>query len=407
LLLELFEHRAGYLTVNPAKNNIKIGKLEFLEVIGKSQPETSKKDPITLRMGGQNDEIFSNNKFRHFSDVVNLLSVQSKSLGMESSKYSNMNISEMKDYVSDALPKVASQKKILFKHLVICEQIVQELGIYFEKLQTIEENMLTNSNKKQIMSYLEEKISSDAHKYNILRLMCLYHITIGLQSDDAMKFITNYCNTFGYKYLPIFQALHTAKLFPDTLALNKSKIGLSTLSALPKRTALQVEMSKLKLIPSGAAIEETGESIYASSSSLASSVSSSPQIKGKKDATCPSYVFNGNYIPMIAQLASILLKSETLSELNTKIGHLDIKLSGKSFPGHPRLLRDIIVDSKRDSNPSKVLPLRPRTLFIFVVGGVTYAEIAACNLIGALTGSKIVLSSNSIISGLDIINSVF
>lgn len=363
-------------------------------------------------MGGQHDEIYSNNKFRHFSDVVNLLSVQSKSLGIETSKYSRtMNLNEMKEYVADSLPKVAAQKKILFKHLVICEQIVQELGGNFEKLQNIEEYMLTNSNKKQILSYLEEKISCDAHKYNILRLMCLYHLTIGLQPDDTMKFITNYCNTFGYNHLQIFQSLFAAKLFPDTLAMNKTELALSTITALPKRTAFQVEMNKLKLIPSDSnafAPDESTESIYASSSSLASSVSNSPQIKGKKDATCPSYVFNGNFIPMVAQLASILLKSETLADLNSKMGHLDVKLSGKCFPGHSRTLKDIMLDLKRgDSNPNKSLPLRPRTLFIFVVGGVTYAEIAACNLVGALTGSKIVVASNSIVSGMDLIKSVF
>ena len=82
-----------------------------------------------------------------------------------------MNLYEMKEYVQTNLPKVTAQKKNLFKHLNICEQIVQELGGNFEKQQNIEENIVNNKNKKQIMSYIDELVSIDAHKFNLLRLV--------------------------------------------------------------------------------------------------------------------------------------------------------------------------------------------------------------------------------------------
>lgn len=80
-----------------------------------------------------------------------------------------MNLYEIKEYVQTNLPKVTAQKKNLFKHLNICEQIVQNLGGNFEKQQNIEETIVNNKNKKQIMSYIEDVISTDPHKYNLLR----------------------------------------------------------------------------------------------------------------------------------------------------------------------------------------------------------------------------------------------
>lgn len=162
-------------------------------------------------------------------------------------------------------------------------------------------------------------------------------------------------------------------------------------------------------------------SVYASSTSLASisSTSSSPQgkisqsaLKSKKDASCPSYVFNGNFIPMIAQLANVLLRAETFQEVSNKLGQIEqIKLTGKLLDNKVKTIKEISADVKKNgeaANPlSKFFPLKPRTLFIFVVGGITYGEIAACNLVEALTGSKIVLASNAIVSGQDIIKSAF
>ena len=58
-----------------------------------------------------------------------------------------MSLYEMKEYVQTNLPKVTAQKKNLFKHLSICEHIVNELGNNFEKQQIFEENIVNNKNK--------------------------------------------------------------------------------------------------------------------------------------------------------------------------------------------------------------------------------------------------------------------
>ena len=384
LLLEIYKYNSGTLQIEP-ETKIQSGKLKFIQ---KESEGTSDKKVESghLRMNGGHDQIYSENRYRHFSEVISLLTIQTKNLGIEGKMYSkDMKLSEMKDYVANKLPKVAAQKKELFKHLILCEKIMNEIGGNFEKHQTVEENILTNNNRKQIMAYIDELLSTDAHKFNSLRLICLYHITIGLTNDEASKFMTNYLNAFGYQYLSIFMNLFTAKLFPDTLNLASKPKKLSSISLPILKSQFQIEANKLKLLPT-----DVPENVRSEASKV-----------------CPSFVFNGNYIPLIAQLANIIFTVNNFDDLNMKLGHLEqLKMTGKVFDNMPpKTIRELSISNfKKDVN--FMMPLKPRTLFIFVVGGLSYAEIAACNLIERMTSSKIVVASNAIISGSDFIENI-
>lgn len=381
LLNEIFTAKSGILQIDKENNRIQSGKLNFLEI----PKEKSTKDISNLKMNGSIDGLFNENKYRHFAEVISLLSNQAKSLGVEGGAYSrDMKINEMKDYVANKLPKVAAQKKELVRHMILCEVIVEDLGEHFEKLQTLEESLINNQNKKQILQSIDEILSIDPHRLNTLRLISLLHLTIGLTTDESVNFMTNYLNAFGFKFMSVFTNLSSANLFPDLSNYVKTKIPLNIPISLPKwQNQFQVDAKKLNLIP----IESQSEN-------------------SRKDPSCPSFVFSGTYIPLIAQLASILLKSENFDEILTKLGHLEqMKISAKSC--FMKTIKEYSAGLKRGEFSGDVFPLKPRTLFIFIVGGVTYAEIAACNLIEKLTGSKIVLASNCIISGSDLMEAAF
>ncbi|CRK92252.1 CLUMA_CG005700, isoform A [Clunio marinus] len=374
LMVELFETKAGILSIENESNKNKSGKINILNV--EKDQMNDEKDIKTLRMCGNSDEIYTTNKYRHFSEVVNLIKWESKNLEGEKNKYSrDMNIEQMKEFVEKNLPKVAAQKKILYKHLVICEKIVQEMSGNFERQQNIEDTILRNDNKKQILNYIHEQLYTNAHQYNILCLICLLHICVGgLSSDEVNKFVGGYLNTFGHKHLEMFQGLMKAKLFPDINQVSsKNLIGIAQ-STIPKKTQFQIHAGKLKMIPG----DEIG------------STAGPPM-------ACPSYVFNGNFIPLVVQLASALLQAKDATELLSKVGHLEqLKLTGSFIGDDLEPFKDAVLSNL------KILPIKPRTLFIFIVGGVTYAETAACSLIESLTGSTIVLASDQITSGIDL-----
>lgn len=395
LLLELFNYNSGYLTVDPENNKVSKEKLEFLQVPKENDKLEEKRQISMLRMSAADDSIFRENRYRHFTEVTSILNTQAKNLGMESQNYKDMKLNEMKEFVANKLPQVTLQKKELFKHLISCEAIVQELGTHFSRLQIIEENMLMNENRKQVSAYIEEHLSTDIHRQSSIRLMCLLHLTCGLTNEEAIKFITNYCNVFGHQYLNVFSNLSAAKLFPDTFNVAKTNI-LSNIPLSTRQCQFQIDANKLKLFSI-----ESNDNIQ------------SPEkvsgIKLKKNATCPSYVFNGNYIPLVAQLSSIILKSNNFDEVYTKLAHLEtqIKVGGCALGNQLKNLRDVSLSIKKGELPEPCFPLKPRTLFVYVVGGLSYAEIAACNLVERFTGSKLIIASDTIICGNDLIEAAF
>lgn len=376
LMVELFETRAGILSIDMNSNKIKDGKIKFLQTTTKEPQEEEVKN---LRMCGSSDELYTYNKYRHFTEVVNLIKAESKNLDDVRKNYSrDMNIEQMKEFVEQNLPKVSAQKKVLFKHLIICEKIVQELSGSFERQQNLEETIVKNGSRKQILAYIDEQLYTNAHQWNILRLFCLFNLCVGSVTVDEMnKFIGAYLNTFGHQYLSVFQNLMKAKLFPDITRSGSKKLMDIAQSTLTKKTQFNIDASKLKLFPS-----DENDATSSREKNVAKA--------------CPSYVFNGNYIPLIAQLANYLLKCANFGEFHGKVGHLEnLKISYSA--GELQHVRDLI------GKHIKQFPIMPKSLFIFIIGGITYAEVAACNMIESLTGSTIVLGSDRILSGIEVV----
>lgn len=395
LLLEIFHSIAGSLQIDENKNRIQSEKLQFLKNNNnmKKEQSNSKETTTKLRLNDSVDGIYVENRYKHFSDAIQLLSSQAKALGMESRNIQGMEIGEMHEFVSKKLPKVTTQKKELFKHLILCENIVNELGGNFEQLQMMEESMLYNRNKKQTFQKLLELLTTDAHRYNSIRYTCLLHLTCGLNSEEASTFMKNYLNAFGYQYLPIFSHLASAKLFPDLPNLSKAKI-LTNIS-LPKwQNPFQIEANRMKLLPT--TVEQQNEVNSSSSSSLNS----------RRDPICPSYVFNGSYIPLIAQLTHTLLSAQRIDEFAEKFGHSDQIQFHRCFQQSKVTIKEMVAAVKR-SEFADMFPIKPKSIFCFIVGGVTYAELAAINLVEKLTGSKIVIASDCIASGSDFIEATF
>ncbi len=377
LLLEIFPSNSGTLQIDVNANKIKSEKLDFLQVNPTTVKSTT--DVTHLRLSGSNDGIYNDNRYRHFSEVVTLLSAQAKALGMEGKNLQGMQLAEIQEFVSKKLPQVASQKKDLIKHLILCETIVNELGSQFEKIQTIEESMLFNRNKKQIYLQIQEILSIDAHRFNALRHICLMHLTCGLTNEEATGFITNYLNSFGYKHMTVSPNLTNAGLFPEIENVTKAK--LPTLS-LPKwQSAFQIEANKLKLLPEH-------------------------DVTAKADPICPSYVFNGSYIPLVAQLASVLLSSENFEQFSTKTSSTDQLKLFKYFDRCKESIKEI-AGAVKTGAVGDVFPLKPKTIFVFILGGLTYAEVAACQFVERMNGAKVVIGSNCMISGRDIVEASF
>lgn len=392
LLLELFHSVAGTLQITDQTNRIQGERLPFIRTgADKAAQTTAAPEAVkNLRLSDSVDGIYSENRYKHFSEATTSLSTQAKALGVEGRNIQGMEIGEMHEFVAKKLPKVASQKKELFKHLLLCESIVNELGGNFEKLQLLEEAMLYNRNKKQTFQRLLELLTTDAHRYNSLRYICLLHLTCGLSAEEASTFMTNYLNAFGYQYLPIFSHLAAAKLFPDLPNLAKAKI-LTNISLAKWQNPFQIEANRMKLLPLNVAADQTDDAIAPNE---------------RRSPTCPSYVFNGSYIPLMAQLIAALMSAQKIDDFAEKFANSELIQLHRCYQHNRMSIKEFVAGCKR-MEYGDVFPLKPRTVFCYVVGGVTYAELAAVSLVEKLSGAKIVVASDRIASGSDFVEAAF
>ncbi|XP_072937914.1 vacuolar protein sorting-associated protein 33B [Epargyreus clarus] len=390
LLSEIFNINCGHLDLNVKETKLKKGKLMLV-------PEDTKSTKNTvITLDSSLDSLYGEIKHRHFSEVLSVLSSKAKLLKNEDIKA--LGIQEMKHFVATKLQQISLFKQNLVNHVLACETIISEMNNKFENLTLTESDMLNNRNKKSNFTYVDENFGTDVHIYNSLRLMCLLSLTQGLSYEEYNSLVSKYLLAFGYKYLYVFNNLVNAGLLvqPSSPKLSLNISNLGTLSErLPKwQTTFQTTANKLKQLPSQT---DTGKS--------------------------PSYVFNGGYVPLIAALCSAMLTSESLMELLTKLSPLsELKVGGKiidkfkdSIDTLDKLsnlkLSDTAYGCRDAKSLLKVLkndnktfgfPLKPQSVLVYVVGGVTYAEIAACDVVQTMTGGKIYIASDCIASGSDL-----
>ncbi|OWR50515.1 vacuolar protein sorting [Danaus plexippus plexippus] len=390
LLSEIFNINCGHLELNVKETKLKKGKLNFTT----SKDETAK--TAVMSLDSSIDHLYGEIKHRHFSEVLSVLSSKAKLLKNEDIKA--LGIQEMKQFVATKLQQVTLFKQNLVNHVLASETIISEMNNKFENLTLTESEMLNNRNKRANFTYIDEHFGTDVHMHNSLRLMCLLSLTQGLTYEEYNSLVHKYLLAFGYKFLYVFNNLITSGLLVQPSSPKLSLSNLSNLSdRLPKwQTEFQTVANKLKQLPT------------------------------KSDsAKSPSYVFNGGYIPLVAVICNALLTSESLAELLTKLSALDdLKIGGSSVDKAKRGMESLNekitnsntkTDSENGYRDAKTLlktlkgdsrtmfTLKPRTVLVYMIGGVTYAEVAACDVIQSVTGSRIIIASDCIASGSDLI----
>ncbi|XP_002070329.3 vacuolar protein sorting-associated protein 33B [Drosophila willistoni] len=404
LLLEVFHQRAGEITIDKSHNKISTQRISLLQGQRREEKEERKgaAQSSSIKLNSDSDEIYGDNRYKHFAQVSSLIRGQVKALGLELQKLNDMQLDEMHDYVARKLPKLTELKAKVLRHLNASEVVIQMLG-NFRRLQTLEEDILNNVSRKRLLTEIDELLTTDGQRYNTLRLLCLLYLCAGISPEELQTFGRNYCNMFGHRELPVFQQLARAGLLPQLLA-EKKAASTKLLSQLPlpkfQQTEFQANANRLRLLTSFADNQPEGSPSGASAARSSNATSSASQ------QSCPSFVFNGTYIPLVAQLCSILLKTQNADELATKLAmiegfqlHLpnDTSFTPKTYAAH----------LKTSATDQDQFPITQRKIFVFIVGGANYAEIAACDLVAKLTGATITVGTDNLMAGSDLIAAAF
>ncbi|KYN38666.1 Vacuolar protein sorting-associated protein 33B [Trachymyrmex septentrionalis] len=297
-----------------------------------------------IRLDPNKDQIYGEVRDTPCSDAFPILHRKAKSLKSEQEAVQTMKLAEMERYVSTRLQRTRDMTQQLAFHISACQAIADTVGSEFQVLQTIEKLMLDCKDRKECLSYIERNI--DEHELRCLRLLCLLSITTdGVTQNEILDIQKMHLHTHGYQHIPLFYKLRTTGLlkYRNEYILHKLPNWSSEWSS---------NAQKLKMLPG------------------------SLKRSDQNSRTCPSYVFNNAYIPAIAQILNIVLNQEK----------------------DPRSFEDLtnlptcIVNGHRGA-------LSPKMVVICIIGGITCAEIAACRLIEKSTGIRLVLTSDTILTG--------
>ncbi|XP_050303716.1 vacuolar protein sorting-associated protein 33B [Anthonomus grandis grandis] len=354
LLSEIYSVRSG---ICDAKN-LKEAETGTEQILDEKYIPIKKKQPVNITLNSQQDPVYGDIKNRYFTQVTAVLSSLTKQLKSEQLSSQEMALDEIKRYVQTQLQATKSRKQFITNHLLAAESIINILGHKYERQKDVEINLMKNSNKNSNWSYLNEILLSENDMLSSLRLFCLISITQTLSEKEVNSFRRKFIHQFGF-YGFAFKTLEKLGI------LNEPNLSLGSINISGK---LNLKLPKF-----------ISSNFYVNAKNLRQ-IPTDPDNINLHHPTCASYVFGGAYIPLITQIAGLLLNSVPLEEIRLKLENVG-----------PLILRN-----------DKGYPLLCRNILIFMVGGVTYAEIAACNLLETLMGSKICILSDRVITGNDL-----
>ncbi|KAF4526530.1 hypothetical protein B566_EDAN005897 [Ephemera danica] len=322
-----------------------------------SEASSSSSSASSMELSLKTDPIYQHIHNLHFSSVFPYLREQTKALQAEATSSKGLSAAEMKQYVKEKLSKTAATKKLLAQHIAACEAVVEQ------SLHTAEGLALRG--KRGGLPLAEDLLGQGLLSLEqSLRLLAL--MSLGGVHDEASALKSQLLVCHGHKHLVTLDAMEKCGLFGETESASSSGTSLvgrvASLTVSRKSSSLQIAR-RFKLCSSDDA----------------------PAPNPRLPAQDMSYVFGGEYIPVVCRVVEWLIKGEPISQIEEAL---------KLLPG-PTIWQGR--DGDQVPQPPS-LPVNPKTFFIFFIGGVTYSEIAAFQILEALTGAKIIVAGTSILA---------
>lgn len=399
-------------------------KLEFTEKSTTSEDDKNKTIRHTLT--SEYDPIFRDIRDNHFSTVFSLLKMKSYEMKEKHGRSQDMNITNLGNFVRNEFRGLQAEFKCLKLHISACEEIMKERQKYdFGEQLKIEQNIIDGEETKKCFEYITKMIAHQLNPHVPLRLLSLMSLTQGgLLPKDYLKFHSMYCENYGLFNNATFKNLKKLGLITEMdLSLNALTSGLInynssngitstkssgssnrlasftgamtsltekasgrvaavvSTSVLPRRGNLSLVMKKFQLVP------DIGDAGY--------------NIREPKD---PAFVFGGGYIPLVCRLVdSCVLGPPKKESAINNIPELLKLLPGPNFKRKQTFLDNLPTNSSINEHKQP----NERSLLVYFIGGVTYAEITALRFLAKQRKVKIAVATTSIINGNKLINSLF
>lgn len=309
------------------------------------------------------DAIFSTVRDMHMTAVFPFLSAKAKSLQASYDKGSRLEqVKQMKDFVSNELRALKQQHKLLELHICACEVVLENCKGMSDRL-TLEHQLVSGDfDSNEIMLFLENAMCRQGNQWQVLLLACLWSVCQnGIPSKYYTLFRTCFLRTYGHEYL---SALYSLSL--QGLLVERISPQITTLKAHPttatsrhsNRPTFQFLSRRMNLVPSN---EEVNLDLR-----------SPNQMR---------YVFSGAFTPVLCQIVGDTVNNGwNISEMKKTFGD------------------SVFCDQNSYTPASRPPDSRIRkAILVYFIGGVTFAEIAALNLLAQNNNFRIIIAATNII----------
>ena len=294
------------------------------------------------------DELYEKIRNKPFGDALSQLADVTKFLKEQSDTciQKTQTLSELSKFVS-ALPNLLNLKKSVTTFIRIAEMLTNYTDSEGEFMQILRaESELLNDSRKFTREFVEELMLRFRPWQSVLRLLILYSfINRGIKSSAFDFLREEFCRTYGYDKLIVLANLERMGWL----------VSEETYASSPVKN---INFSKLK----------STFRLFASYDSLENPVDI-------------SYTFSySSYAPLSVRLIESFLTN----------GMLEIN---KALPDYPFTCTFTDKDHKKRVVPSN------RSLLVFFIGGVTFAELAAIRFLSHSLKKPILIATTCMING--------
>jgi hypothetical protein len=314
--------------------------------------EITGKDQDSKVVVNSNDPVFGVIRRLHFSTVPQTLSAITKGLKSSYSEGKALSsIPELKSFVQ-RLPELTKRHDSLSIHIKVIEHIMtMKKRQEFQRQLLFERGILEAGDKVQISEYIEECIQRQMPYHIPLRLICLMSTTNnGIKLKYFLTLKRAFLHSYGHKHLVTFN--------------NLFKVGL-----LRQKEEDQAKGSTFKL--------------------LSKYLKLVPKDPGSHDLHTPkdmSYVYGGAYKPLSCAVIEHLVRTGSWKGLDDAV---------KGWAPQPFTYFE-------KSPPS---PSRDRVVLVYFVGGVTFSEFNALQLLGRRTNTTYVVATTNTLNPVSLLES--
>lgn len=344
---------------------------------------TSMKRPIQL---DSSDKLYAQIRDTNFAIVGSILNKVARRLQTDyESRHAKSTVTDLRDFVNK-LPGYQAEQQSLKIHTGLAEEILNYTrSDVFSRILEVQQNLAAGTEPSLQHDNIEELINRAVPLPTILRLLCLEScVAGGLRPKDHENFKKLILQAYGYQHILTLSALEKLGLLQSRSSAGALLIPTVGGGPPGAKTNYNMLRKTLHLI-----VDEVNES----------------------EPDDIAYVFSG-YAPLSIRLVQCILQKQTLSTLlNPRGGQSSLPPNATGWRGFEDTLRQVRGESfdltqSGDDKAAKARqtlsgPSGERTVVVFFLGGVTFAEIAALRFIGQqlAPGKRLVIGTTSMING--------